>query len=194
MSRRDEVLEAALELLDEVGLDALTTRRLADRLGVQPGALYRHYPSKAALLDAMAAQVAVGAAGGSADEGEVDASQSGGVAAAESAGDWAGRLQHIAMQLRGAMLSRRDGARLLATFRKPSPVAEQVYFQFIEMLIAAGLAPAQAATGIDTLFAFVNGFTIEEQARDPRPRDERDHQFAAGVTLIITGIRASLTR
>lgn len=32
---RDTVLRAALELLDEVGIDGLSTRRLAERLGVQ---------------------------------------------------------------------------------------------------------------------------------------------------------------
>ena len=52
-SRRDEVLEAALGLLDDVGLDAITVRRLAGRIGVQPGALYRHFTSKRELLDAM---------------------------------------------------------------------------------------------------------------------------------------------
>lgn len=187
MSRRDEVLDAALELLDEVGLEALTTRRLAERLGVQPGALYRHFPSKAALLDAMVEQVAAGGASGAMAE------PSGGEHRAEPVGDWADQLRQIATGLRAAMLSRRDGARLLATFRKPSPAAEQAYFQLIELLVAADATPADAATGIDTLFAFVNGFTMEEQARDSgRLRSERDQQFAAGLELILTGIRASV--
>ncbi|MBZ8143936.1 TetR family transcriptional regulator, partial [Rubrivivax gelatinosus] len=48
---RDDVLRAALGLLNEVGIDALTTRRLAERLGVQSPTLYWHFESRAALLD-----------------------------------------------------------------------------------------------------------------------------------------------
>jgi TetR/AcrR family tetracycline transcriptional repressor len=54
---RDDVLRAALELLDEVGIDALSTRKLAERLGVQSPTLYWHFKSKGALLDAMSAAV-----------------------------------------------------------------------------------------------------------------------------------------
>ena len=54
---RDDVLRAALDLLNEVGIDALSTRKLADRLGVQSPTLYWHFKSKAALLDAMSAAV-----------------------------------------------------------------------------------------------------------------------------------------
>lgn len=176
MSRRDEVLDAALALLDEVGLDALTTRRLAERLGVQPGALYRHFPSKAALLDAMVEQVAAS-----------------GVSGAEPGGDWAGRIRWMASGVREAMLSRRDGARLLTTFRKPGPEAERAWFRSIELLVAEGAEQAGAATAIDTVFAYVNGFTMEEQARgSDHSRRHRDQQFAAGLELIVTGIHASL--
>ncbi|HHT8960921.1 TPA: TetR family transcriptional regulator, partial [Burkholderia cenocepacia] len=51
---RDTVLRAALDLLDEVGIDGLSTRRLAERLGVQSPTLYWHFRNKAELLDAMA--------------------------------------------------------------------------------------------------------------------------------------------
>src|SRR5215217_6285359 len=52
--KREEVVGAALELLDEDGLDGLTTRRLAGRLGVRVGALYWHVESKQELLAAVA--------------------------------------------------------------------------------------------------------------------------------------------
>ena len=45
-----DVLQAALNLLDEVGLPDLTMRRLAATLDVQPSALYWHYPNKQTLL------------------------------------------------------------------------------------------------------------------------------------------------
>src|SRR5579862_9905479 len=44
------VVRAALALLDEVGLDELTMRRLAERLGVKAASLYRHVRNKDELL------------------------------------------------------------------------------------------------------------------------------------------------
>ncbi|MEU1480670.1 TetR/AcrR family transcriptional regulator [Streptomyces sp. NPDC001668] len=51
--RREEILDAALALADERGLEAVSMRALADRVGVTPMALYRHVKDKAALLDGM---------------------------------------------------------------------------------------------------------------------------------------------
>ena len=51
--RREEILDAALDIADERGLEALSMRALADRVGVTPMALYRHVKDKAALLDGM---------------------------------------------------------------------------------------------------------------------------------------------
>jgi len=48
---REKVLEAALALADAQGLEALSYRRLAGRLGVTPMALYRHVGDRDALLD-----------------------------------------------------------------------------------------------------------------------------------------------
>lgn len=50
---REQVLRAARDLADHEGVDALTMRRLADRLGVAPNTIYSHYADKAALLDAL---------------------------------------------------------------------------------------------------------------------------------------------
>ena len=48
---RESIVEAALALVDEEGLEALTVRRLADRLGVTMMAMYWHVRDKAQLLD-----------------------------------------------------------------------------------------------------------------------------------------------
>ncbi|MEW9870924.1 TetR family transcriptional regulator [Arthrobacter sp. HS15c] len=50
---RARVLEAAVALADEVGLEALSMRRLAEALGVVPMALYKHVANKDELLDGM---------------------------------------------------------------------------------------------------------------------------------------------
>jgi AcrR family transcriptional regulator len=44
-SRKDEILQAALECFAELGYDATRVRHVADRAGVSEAALYRHYPS-----------------------------------------------------------------------------------------------------------------------------------------------------
>jgi TetR/AcrR family tetracycline transcriptional repressor len=173
VSRRDEVLEAAVELLDEVGLDAFTTRKLAAKLGVQAGALYRHYPSKQALLDAV-----VGYIVGEASIGALPADQS-----------WQDIYRAVAIGTRAGMLAHRDGARLMTTFQVPSEAGQAAFHQLTEVLVKAGASGEQAFLAIDTIFAYVNGFTIEEQARG----GDREKGFRAGLELILAGIRAGLT-
>ena len=53
MDRRDAILDAAVAIADEHGLDAVSMRSVAERVGVTPMALYPHVGSKAALLDGM---------------------------------------------------------------------------------------------------------------------------------------------
>jgi AcrR family transcriptional regulator len=47
--RAREIVAAARELLEAQGVEALTMRRLADRLGIRAPSLYKHLPSKEAL-------------------------------------------------------------------------------------------------------------------------------------------------
>ncbi|MDQ0895056.1 TetR/AcrR family transcriptional regulator [Agromyces ramosus] len=48
---RARVLQTAVDLADTAGIDALTIRRLAEQLGVEPMSLYYHLPNKGAILD-----------------------------------------------------------------------------------------------------------------------------------------------
>lgn len=173
-SRRDEVLETALALLDDVGLDAITIRRLAERLGVQPGALYRHFTSKRELIDAMVDRIVA------------DAPE------AVLTGDWADKLRSIAGSMRAGMLARRDGARLMATFSRPGPGAVQSWERFIRLLTEAGLSMEDAMTAVDTVVSYINGYTIEEQARPAPDPGHKDRAFVAGLELILDGIRTRL--
>ncbi|MER7209888.1 TetR/AcrR family transcriptional regulator C-terminal domain-containing protein [Streptosporangium sp. NPDC020072] len=175
--RQADVLRGAMELLDEVGLDELTTRRLADRLGVRVGALYWHYPSKTALLDALVERIV--------DEmlAEPIAEQ-----------DWAGRLRELAVRARSTMLAHRDGARLVASF-SVLPASAVTYFQaLVDSLRTAGVPERDAELGADLLTSFTNGFTLEEQARQAKiwPRDRRDETFLSELDILINGIRVSL--
>jgi AcrR family transcriptional regulator len=51
---RADVVDAGLELAHEFGLEGVSIRGVAERLGVTPMALYRHVTSKDDLLDGMA--------------------------------------------------------------------------------------------------------------------------------------------
>jgi TetR/AcrR family tetracycline transcriptional repressor len=177
-SRRHEVLHAALALLDEVGLDGITVRKLAQRLGVQPGALYRHFDSKRALLDAMVEYIASGS-GKAMLELDEDA-------------DWTAQVRAVAVATRAGMLAHRDGARLMATFAEPGPSAVEGWQRFTAILRRSGTTEQGAAIAADTIFCYVNGFTIEEQARSATPDPGRDHMFLAGLGIVIAGIRATV--
>jgi AcrR family transcriptional regulator len=48
---RDRVLRTAVDLADAAGIEALTIRRLAEQLGVEPMSIYYHVPNKEAILD-----------------------------------------------------------------------------------------------------------------------------------------------
>jgi len=52
-TRRDQIAEAALRLVNRDGLKKLNLSRLAAEVGVVPSALYRHYPNKDAILGAV---------------------------------------------------------------------------------------------------------------------------------------------
>jgi TetR/AcrR family tetracycline transcriptional repressor len=178
--RRTEVLQAAIELLDEVGLDALTMRLLASRLGVRASALYRHYPSKQALLDAMVTHLVSPA------DDVVPLSDA----------PWDELLRGVASGVREAMLAHRDGARLISGFHHPGDEAVTTFTRLIAALIAAGVPADTATTAVDTVLAYVNGYAIEEQARktgvDGWPRERRDRAFHDGLELIIAGVRGTL--
>jgi TetR/AcrR family tetracycline transcriptional repressor len=53
----DEIVAAAILILRERGLDAVSMRNVADRLGVSPMPLYTRVGNKAALIDAVADQL-----------------------------------------------------------------------------------------------------------------------------------------
>jgi AcrR family transcriptional regulator len=102
---RDRIVQSALRLLDEVGLEALSLRRLASDLDVHASALYWHFRNKQELLDEMARAVAT----------PIPAEQM----PATGAPAWDAWLRLTAQAWRRAMLSHRDGALLLTAARPP---------------------------------------------------------------------------
>ncbi|WP_327069892.1 TetR/AcrR family transcriptional regulator C-terminal domain-containing protein [Kitasatospora sp. NBC_01302] len=198
---REDVIEAALDLLDEVGLDKLTTRALTTRLGVAPGALYWHVKSKAELLSAIADRImreAYGTPGNATDD---------------APGDWVEQTTAFAHRTRRAMLARRDGARVVAGHLPLTAAALDASEAGLALLRATGLPLAQAAYFGHTVASYVTGFALQEQAAPTPAPDlpaieperyphmaawaaekpaEKDAAFTAGLALIIGGLRAEL--
>ncbi len=54
---RERVLDGAMALADEIGIEAFTIRKLATALGVKPMTIYHHIPSKEAIIDGMVDRV-----------------------------------------------------------------------------------------------------------------------------------------
>lgn len=161
--RRDAVVRTALDLLDEVGLDGLTMRRLAEALGVQNPALYWHFESKQALLDAMARVLLDDAFGALPPRAERE--------------DWRAFLRTIAGAFRSAMRAHRDGARVLAEANLMDSPMLGGLDRALRVLVDEGFATRDAFVGILALFDYTMGATFEAES-DPG-RAARDAGLAA---------------
>jgi TetR/AcrR family tetracycline transcriptional repressor len=195
------ILEAALTLLDEVGMDKLSTRLLAERLGVQQPALYWHFKNKRALLDAMNSEILHRA-----HERKLPLPGE----------TWDGFLRENAHSFRRALLARRDGARLHAG-SEPDPGDLDMVEAQLAAVVNLGVPATQAMTLLIALGRYTVGCVLEEQAAPPdaemrqqaldaaaasRPllaeafahyrRAGPDALFEIGVDLMLEGAKARL--
>ncbi|MGI5241780.1 TetR/AcrR family transcriptional regulator C-terminal domain-containing protein [Dactylosporangium sp. CA-139066] len=144
---QNAIVGAALDLLNETGLDGLTVRRLAERLQVKNPALYWHFPSKRALLDEMAQMLQSRQDFGPPHEGE----------------SWQQWLARRGRDRRRVLLSCRDAARLVAGTRAGPALIEKFEAE-LHALVTAGFTPGQALHAVGTITRYVNGFVLDEQA------------------------------
>src|SRR5207302_276900 len=125
---RPAIVRAALKLLDEVGLEGLSTRRLAAELGVKGPSLYWHFASMGELRNFMAEALL---------EPVMPAADA-------LAGDWRGWLADGARGIRRAALSRRDGARVLAAARPTGQSRSLSFIAMVERLEREGFQAREA--------------------------------------------------
>lgn len=142
--RRSDVVERAIVRLDETGLDGLSMRRLAADLGVQAGALYHHFQSKAELLAAVADEIL--------RQGRRPAE----VVA------WDAELQLLSVELRDAMRRHRDGAALIALVHRAD--ADRLERPFRAALERGGVEGGVARVGARTLVRLVLAHEHEPDA------------------------------
>lgn len=201
--RRHEVIARAVDVLDEVGLESLSMRRLGAELGVQPSALYHHVANKQTLLGLMADEILVrgrreaGTASGR-DGSDARGEGEGGRCAGNAGEAWDAQVAAVCGGLRAAMLACRDGAEVVATGYAFGYGADAPADELRAVLADAGFSDSLVAVGTSTLLHYVFGHTTEEQTtlqadalgakRAPRPASD----FDQGLALIVDGLRARL--
>ncbi|KAB8160320.1 TetR family transcriptional regulator [Streptomyces sp. 3MP-14] len=147
---RDAMVDAALAVLDETGIEGLTVRAVAERLGVKAPALYWHVRDKQALVDEMGTRVWSGIAA---------------EAAAVPRTDWREVCAGYAWAARRGLLAHRDGARVFSgTYLTDAEVLRRQE-PLLAWLGEQGFTAEAATDAFAILTAFVVGHCIEEQAR-----------------------------
>jgi TetR/AcrR family tetracycline transcriptional repressor len=157
---RERIVAEAVALLDAEGLDGVTTRKLAARLGVQSPTLYWHVPNKAALVTELA-------------EAILEQEFPGGPTPPDASEPWQDWLAGLAGRLRRALLAHPDGARVLSAAQLCLHMAALTELA-TSTLVARGVPLRQARVIVLTVERFTFGHVLEEQA--PRP-DENSKAF-----------------
>jgi TetR/AcrR family transcriptional regulator, tetracycline repressor protein len=154
---REAVVDAALALLAEGGLEAVSFRRIAARLGVAGPTLYWHVENKRQLMDLMAEELV---------------RRSGRAYAGPEQGQpWWEWLREDARRVFEALTTTRDAPRVLAGNR-PSAESFAGIERVLRVLVDAGLTPGQAQQALFAIGAYVIGSATEWQAEAERARTQ----------------------
>ncbi|MFI5691316.1 TetR/AcrR family transcriptional regulator [Kribbella sp. NPDC051586] len=144
---REAILTAALRIVDDEGIDALTMRRLAATLKVNPMSLYHHLPNKAAVLAGLAELVFAGLE--LPDPGD--------------AVPWDEQLKEAARAYRNGLRQHPNLAlQVLSDTSAVSDVVVVTMEPFYRALDRAGLSPRQIFEAANTLIDFIHGFSLGE--------------------------------
>jgi AcrR family transcriptional regulator len=142
----ERVVDAALRLADESGLDSLTIRRLAAALGVTPMAIYRHVRDKDHLLDLM-----------------VDRLLEGMVHSATGSLAWQDRLRGLAASLL-AVLEVHPSAPFLLSRPFDSVLARRLSEALLEILDDAGFDARDSVRLLQIVTGMILGPSIHRAA------------------------------
>jgi AcrR family transcriptional regulator len=203
---RQRVVEEALAVIAHDGVQALTMRRLAARLGVVPGALYHHVRDKQQLHDLVLDGVLA----------EVDLDL-------DPALGWTEKLKLLAHRLRQVLEAHPGVAGILKTRDPLGPHSLALAEAFLGPLQAAGFGNREAGLAFFLLIDYTIGFAVsspatsvnEQRVRDPATRsqlhqffrslpsdrfpalvalgehvwvDNRDERFTAGLQVLVDGL------
>jgi TetR/AcrR family tetracycline transcriptional repressor len=178
---REKVVDAALAILADHGLAALSMRQLASTLAVQPGALYWHVESKQELLAQLAERILSDPATAT-PRSDLPPDQ---------------HLRLQALAIRTALLAVRDGAEVVSFALALRPL-EHSPAAMLHHTLATALPEPDAAWGAQTLAHYILGEVAEEQnhaelARAGIVAGERaaaysTERFLFGVQVILHGL------
>jgi AcrR family transcriptional regulator len=152
----DEILDAALSLLDDGGANAASIRGIAAKVGVAPNAVYTYFPDKAAVVKALVERLL----------GEVDHD-----VFADRNRPWRERVEALALDLRAHLSAHPGAVSLMIGGPMNGPHALALNERLLELFADSGLDPTAAARATYLLIVYVFGSIALEVAdqHDPGP-------------------------
>jgi len=147
---RHVVLDAALALIDRVGLDGLTVRGLAEELGRPPMTLYSHFDSKQALVDL-------------AFEHLVER-----LFTAHRHSTWQAELETSCRHMRRELLEHPHWVALLTRVRVPAS-ALQVYDHLLGLMLQDGFQAEAAMFALSSILSHALGSVLSERLMGGAP-------------------------
>ena len=141
---REKVLTAAIDLADEIGIESLTIRKLADKLGVGAMTIYHHVPSKEEIIDGMVEIVF----------GEIEKPPTG--------VDWKTAMRQRCISARQVLNRHQWAAPLMESRVSPGPANLSHHNAVIGCLRNGGLSVQMTAHAYAVLDSFIYGFAFEE--------------------------------
>ncbi len=141
---REKVLTAAVDLADEIGIEALTIRKLADRLGVGAMTIYHHVPSKEAIIDGMVELVFA-----EIEKPPTDV-------------DWKSAIRRRCISAREVLNRHPWAAPLMESRLSPGPANLSHHDAVVGTLRNGGLSIQMTAHAYAILDSFIYGFAFEE--------------------------------
>ncbi|WP_439674508.1 TetR/AcrR family transcriptional regulator C-terminal domain-containing protein [Embleya sp. MST-111070] len=173
---RELIARAAVELVDEHGMGALTMRALATRLDVRGPSLYNHVSSKEELLDVITVVITR----------EIDH-------APLDDPDWRVGITAFARGYRAAYLRHPDALPVIARRPVSTEQALSAYDAVARTLIRIGLPPAEAAEFSAALDYLVVGSVIETYEEGfTRPAEEYGAEYPSLARSLAAGDRDTL--
>lgn len=147
-----DLVQAAVRLADAEGIDAVSTRRVAEAVGISPMSFYTHIPDKAVLLDLMLDAIAGPAEG---DDREVPAF---------APADWRANVAFVAREYRAFYL-RHPWALQVATHRPVlGPNTMRAYDYFLAAFDGLGLDEVEMDLSVTMVANYVHG-AVRDLAR-----------------------------
>jgi TetR/AcrR family transcriptional regulator, tetracycline repressor protein len=165
----DEIVDAALAVLDADGIDAVSFRRLGSELGVSHMTLYTYFDAKEDLLNAM-----VGRALALPDLERGPGRR------------WDTQLLEAMKQVHAALVARPGIAQLLVTHTFDGAWVGELRARLLGLLEPAGLGKQKTVDGISVLFNFLLGTVMVETSRG---LGGSSASVDFGLELLIDGLR-----